>query len=71
MVHVIACMEGIKDYKFTRLRIGQNCKAMSTNKGGHRDVFLNKRRKVPRSLSSRPTSKVRGEVDWFLPYPSI
>ena len=26
-----------------RLRISQNCRAMCTNKGGHRDALLNKR----------------------------
>ena len=37
-------LEGIKDalcYKFRRPTIGQNCTAMCTNKGGHRDAFLN------------------------------
>ena len=37
-------LEGIKDalcYKFKRPMIGQNCSAVCTNKGGHRDAFSN------------------------------
>ena len=39
-----ANLEGIKDalcYKFRRPTIGQNCSTVYTNKGGHRDAFLN------------------------------
>ena len=60
-------LEGIKDalcYKFRRTTIGQNCSAMCTNKGGHRDTFLNKQHKVPcvsRSLHSRPPSLEQSE----------
>ena len=32
-------------YKFRRPMIGQNCSAVCTNKGGHRDAFLNKRKR--------------------------
>ena len=42
-------LEGIKDalfYKFRRPMIGQNCSAVCTNKGGHRDAFLNERREA-------------------------
>ena len=38
-------LEGIKDvlcYKFRRHTIDQNCSAMWTIKGGHRDAFLKK-----------------------------
>ena len=38
-------LEGIKDalcYNFRRLRIGQNCRVVCTNKGGHRNALLNK-----------------------------
>ena len=53
-------LEGIKDalsYKFRRPTIGQNCSAMCTNKGGHKNAFLNERRevlRVSRGLLSRP-----------------
>ena len=36
-------LEGIKDalcHKFRTLTISQNCSAVCTNKGGHRDAFL-------------------------------
>ena len=36
-------LEGTNDalcYKFRRLMIGQNCSAVCTNEGGHRDAFL-------------------------------
>ena len=36
-------LEGTKDmlcYKSRRLTIGQNCRAVCTNKSGHRDAFL-------------------------------
>ena len=53
-------LEGIKDvlcYKFRRPTIGQNCSAVCTNKGGHRDAFSNERRqalRISRGLLSRP-----------------
>ena len=53
-------LKGIKDvlcYKFRRPMIGQNCSAVCTNKGGHRDAFSNERREAPcvsRGLLSRP-----------------
>ena len=53
-------LEDVKDvlfYKFGRPTIGQNCSAVCTNKGGHRDAFLNERHKAPRilrGLLSRP-----------------
>ena len=58
-------LEGIKDalcYKFRRLTIGQNCSAVCTNKGGHRDAFLSKRCKAPQGCSAghRALSKTRG-----------
>ena len=37
-------IEGIKDAlcnKFRRLTVGQNCSAVCTNEGGHRDTFSN------------------------------
>ena len=46
-------LEGIKDapcYKFRGLTIGQGYSAVCTNKGGHRDTFLNKWGEVPRVL---------------------
>ena len=55
-------LEGIKDvlcYKFRRLTIGQNCRAVFTNKGVHRGIFSNKKaRSDIRSggLLSRPQS---------------
>ena len=55
-------LEGIKDalcYKFRRLTIGQNCNAVCTNKGDHRDASLSKCHKMPhfsRGLLSRPLS---------------
>ena len=55
-------LEGIKDafrHKFKRLTIGQNCSAVCTNKGDHRNAFSNKQRKAPwvlRGLLSRPLS---------------
>ena len=42
-----------------RLTIGQNCSAVCTNKGGHRDTFSSERHKAPRiliGLPSRPQS---------------
>ena len=60
-------LEGIKDalcYKFRRPMIGQNCSAVCTNKGGHRDTFSNKRREVPhvsRDLLSTPLSLKQSE----------
>ena len=58
-------LEGIKDaifYKFRRPTIGQNCSAVCTNKGGHRDAFSNERREAPRvsracSAGTEPQAK--------------
>jgi hypothetical protein len=47
-------LEGIKDalfHKFRRLMIGQNCRAVCTNEGGHRDAFSNEWHEVQRILS--------------------
>ena len=60
-------LESIKDalcYKFRRATINQNCSAVCTNKGGHRDAFLilNERREVlriSRGLLSRPRAESR------------
>ena len=55
-------LEGIKDAlcsKFRRLKIGQNCSAVCTNKDGRRNAFSIERHKVPcisRGLLSRPPS---------------
>ena len=55
-------LEGTKDaffYKFRRLTIGQNCSAVCTNEGSHRDAFSSERHEVPRvlrGLLSRPPS---------------
>jgi hypothetical protein len=41
---------GTKDalcHKYRRVTIGQNCRAMCTNQGGHRDAFLNKWHETP------------------------
>ena len=60
-------LEGTKDalfYKFRRPTIGQICSAMCTNKGSHRDAFLNEWHKAPRvlrDLLSRPVSLERSE----------
>ena len=46
-------LESIKNalcYKFRRPTIGQNCSAICTNKGGHRDAFSNEWHKVLRVL---------------------
>ena len=46
-------LEGVKDalcLKFRRFTIGQNCSAVCTNKGGHRDAFSNERCEVLRVL---------------------
>ena len=67
-------LEAIKDAlfnKFRRLTIGQNCSAMCTNKGGHKDAFSNKRCEAPciwRGLQAtchRTLSKARDEIDLF------
>ena len=67
-------LEDTKDalcYKFRRPTIGQNCSAVCTNKGGHRDAFSNERRKAPRVLRGllsmqamchRASSEARDEV---------
>ena len=60
-------LEGIKDalcYMFRRPTIGQNCSAVCTNKGGHRDAFSSERRealRVSRGLPSRPLSLEQSE----------
>ena len=60
-------LEGIKDalcYKFRRLTIGQNCSAVCTNKGGHRDAFSNEQCKalcVSRGMLNRPLSLKRSK----------
>ena len=60
-------LEGIEDalfYKFRRHTISQNYSAVCTNKGGHRDAFLNERYealRILRGLLSRPLSLERSE----------
>ena len=51
-------------YKSTGLRIGQNSRAVCTNKGGHRDAFSHEWREVLRilrGLLNRPPSLERRE----------
>ena len=60
-------LEGTKDalfYKFKRLIIGQNCSAVCTKEGGHRDAFSSKWCEalyVLRGLLSRPLSLEQSE----------